>query len=236
VVTAADLTRRIAGHFRRIREEVEATLGLQRDRHLRLLDAIDELEQGTPINALGSILIAIEVGQGRILGSTQRLHREFMRSFNVHLFNRLEESIHAPKVLEMYLTFHTSSEDRTPYLPGFYREVDRQRRRGSLGAMEKTLDPILRMTNHADHISNELAKTALRTMEGAGVTTDKAKLNQRLQTASELQSQIIQELEALFALLGDWNEFQDVISNTRALRDKQRDLQDRTRSLQGGRK
>lgn len=236
VVAETDLARRIAGHFRRIREDVDGALSLQRDRHARLLDTIDELQQGTSPNALGSMLIAIEVGQGRVLGATQRIHREFMRSFNVHLFNRLDQSIHAAKVLEMYLAYHSQNEDRAPFLPDFYRSVERERRQGSLGAMEKTLDPILRMTNHADRIANQLADSALRSMEGAGVAADRAKLEQRLQTAGGLQAQIIQELETLFSLLGEWNEFQDVISNTRALRDKQREVRDRTDAMTGGRK
>lgn len=236
IVTPTDLARRIAGHFRRIREDVDKALTLQRDRQARTIDTLEELRAGAGPSALGSMLITIEVGQGRILGAAQRIHREFMRSFNVHLFNRLEESIHAPKVLEMYLEYHSQNESKSAFLADFYRDVSRERRQGSLGAMDKTLDPILGMTMISDRIASELASGALRALEGAGVASDVATLEKRLIDASELQGQIISELESLFGRLSDWNEFQDVISNTRALRDKQRDVQDRTRSLQGSKK
>ena len=41
------------------------------------------------------------------------------------------------------------------------------------------------------------------------------------------------ELEALLAQLDEWNEFQDLIHQARALRDAQRDVESRTRSLRG---
>ncbi len=236
VVAPTDLARRIAGHFRRIREDVDKTLGLQRDRMLRTIDSLEELQAGAGPKALGSMLITIEVGQGRILVSARRIHREFMRSFNVHLFNRLEESIHAQKVMDMYLEFHRQNEDREAFIPEFYRGVERERRQGSLGAMAKTLDPILGMTATADMISNDLAADALRALESAGVASDRASLERELLRASEIQGRIVKELESLYGRLSDWNEFQDVISNTRALRDKQKDVQDRTLSIQGGKK
>ena len=59
-------------------------------------------------------------------------------------------------------------------------------------------------------------------------------MGQRLDEAVAGQRQIERELESLLSRLDEWNEFQDLIHQTRALRDAQRDVQSRTRGLRGG--
>ena len=44
---------------------------------------------------------------------------------------------------------------------------------------------------------------------------------------------MIKEFENLLSQLDTWNEFQDVITNTRSLLDQQRDIQTRTKNLKG---
>ena len=65
----------------------------------------------------------------------------------------------------------------------------------------------------------------------AGARSDANELDARLGASLDLQNQILAELEALLGRLDEWNEFQDVISTARALRDNQRDVQSRTKAL-----
>jgi len=55
-----------------------------------------------------------------------------------------------------------------------------------------------------------------------------------LEEASTKQRAIIVEFKSLRDRLDRWNEFQDVITNTRTLLDQQRDVKARTKILQGG--
>ncbi|MFN9947953.1 MAG: hypothetical protein ACK56S_14000 [Planctomycetota bacterium] len=40
-------------------------------------------------------------------------------------------------------------------------------------------------------------------------------------------------MQQLLLLLQDWNDYQDLVQDVRALRDRQRDVQDRTKDLRG---
>ncbi|MCA8943382.1 MAG: hypothetical protein KDB80_12535, partial [Planctomycetes bacterium] len=231
VVEPTDLGRRISSHFRRIREGVEKALELQESR-LSLLDEIraDAVEAAR----LRDALITIEVGQGRVLAETRRVHRELMRSFDVHLFNRLEESPNAPKVLESYTRYYRENPAAEPLDPVFYRSVAEGRRAGAIGPMTKTLDPILGMIVRTDGLANDLAPSAVDAIERAQIAGTAADRSTELDRASQLQSRIVEDLRELRGQLDEWNEFQDVITQTRAIRDKQKDIRSRTESLQRG--
>ena len=94
------------------------------------------------------------------------------------------------------------------------------------------LDPILQMTAAAGRIATELAPKTLELMATARVAASTADAKEALQEAALGQSAIIKVLQELLTRLHDWNEFQDLIDNTRSLRDRQRDLRARTRALQ----
>ncbi len=236
VVDTADLARRISSHFRRIRDRVEKALSLQVDRRGRLDEIRESMLASADVRAIRDRLITIEVGQGRVLAESRRFHRELMRSFDVHLFNRLEESLHAPKVVQMYVQFHADNPSTEAFPPAFYRQVADARRAGTLGAMEKTLDPILAMVTAADQLSTTLCPRAVKEVESAGVSSDRSTLTAAVERAAATQVEITQKLEMLRGKLDEWNEFQDVITQTRSIRDKQKDIRNRTRTLQRGTK
>jgi hypothetical protein len=52
--------------------------------------------------------------------------------------------------------------------------------------------------------------------------------------ARKQQRAMIQEFKALLARLDSWNEYQDVLTAARSLLDQQRDIQTRTKTLEGG--
>ena len=100
--------------------------------------------------------------------------------------------------------------------------------------MEQALDPILQMTQGADRIANELAPEALKFLGIASVAEGNKDAAANLREASSRQRLIIEEFKALLKRLIAWNDFQDVITNTRALLDRQRDVESRTKTLGGG--
>jgi hypothetical protein len=234
VIGETDLLRRVSAHFRRIRENVEQNLKLLLDRTERLTDILDELDAGGALEKQKLSIAYVEVAQGRIRTAASRIHVELMRAFNFHLFNRMETSAHALTVLELYKSFHEAATEAKSFFPEYYRDLAARRADGRLGTMDKALDPILAMTHGADRIAETLAPEALRLLATARVAESNKDAVTSLTEASTRQRHMIQEFEALLTRLDRWNEFQDVITNTRSLLDQQRDVKNRTKNLQGG--
>ncbi len=234
VVGEQDLMRRISSHFRHIRSEVEFHLNMQDDRHERLLEIMEDLREGTKLRDLQVAITSIEVAQGQMLSAARRIHTEFMRAFNIHLFNRLEPSKHAQRVLDHYATFHQQNDQGSSFLPEFYEELTQMRQDGRIGSMERALDPILDMITRTSRIAKQLAPESLKLLAAARVAAGNTNAWQALESTNQLQQGIITELKALMNRLDTWNEFQDVINDSRSLRDKQREVHSRTLRLQKG--
>jgi hypothetical protein len=226
IVDEPQLAAAIAKSFRVLREEAAQALEVQTDRHARLLDL---LGRDTPGSAEGShVLTGIEVGQSRIAATCGRLHSGLMRAFDLHLWNRLETSQHAAEVLAIYQQRSRELQTALAFDPAFYRDLQAQRRAGTLGAMETTLDPILQMVGLADQLASETTPELARLLAQAQVARDPADRQQTLTQATALQQHIQESLQLLLLRLEEWNDFQDLIQETRALRDRQRDVQGRT--------
>lgn len=231
VVDAAQLAAAIARHFRSLREEVTQALEIQADRRARIAD----LQQEVPSTgaAVAQALTAVEVGQGRVQTAADRSHRQLMRAFDMHLWNGLETSGNAAKVVELYRTFHEARPEAPANDPGFHRELAKQRREGAIGALELVLDPILAMVLLADSLATDLGPRTSRLLAEAQVARDAAELTRVLREIGSAQDQAITALTQLRDRLEEWNDYQDLIQEARALRDRQRDVQLRTEELRG---
>lgn len=229
VVGESDLARRVAGHFRRLREEVDKAISLQQDRLDRTTEVIGELDQGAAPAGFGSELTLLEVGQGRLQNNADRIHQDLMRAFDVHLLNRLETSDAAAQVVELFLREHVQSQEAVASVRGFYRQLAEERKAGRIGALERALDPILAMIVSAASIGEQLAPATHKLLAEATVAATARERLDLLREAALQQKAIVQELESLRSRLDEWNEFQDVIQQTRAVLDRQRDVETRTR-------
>jgi hypothetical protein len=228
VVASNDLERRIAGHFRRVRTDVEKALELQRERRERLGGLLAD-RSAVPAAEATATLTALQVAQGRLQSMAGRIHAELMRSFNLHLLNPLDQGAQLGGVIDAFARAHGNPDDARPFVFEFYRTLAVQRDAGSVGSLGKFLDRILGMVTAADKVAEQLAPACVQQL--ASARSDAGELEQRLPNVRGLQDQIVSELEGLLAKLDEWNEFQDVISTTRALRDNQRDVQMRTKSM-----
>lgn len=237
VVDPVELARRISSHFRRVREQVESALDQQRGQR----DALESLLEDVPDPTTGRDprLVSLQVGQARIVATMRRVREGLMRAYDVTLFNGLEgaDSIHAPRVQELYLRFHREQSVAEAYVPGFYRLVGAEQDAGRIGPMEKALDPILEMTLRSDRVVEQDGREAVDALDTAGIAPTRDRLQGLLGTVAGHQQKILTDLEALLAQLDEWNEFQDVIQQARAIRDAQKDIEYRTRNLRedGGR-
>ncbi len=236
IVGESDLSRRIAGHFRRVREEVERALALQVERRDQTKDLVAEMERGTSQAELRTEVTRVEAGQGSIRGAAERIHQELMRAFDVHLWNRLEPAPAAASVVETWQSFHAANREPTPMPPDFYTTVAEARRAGRIGSLEKVLDPILDMVTTADRMARVEAPKAIAILGQAGVAATGGDRIGYLRDLVVEQDAVVESLTRLRGKLDEWNEFQDVVSQTRAILDKQREVQSRTKLQTGDRK
>ncbi len=233
VVDEADLQRRINGHFRRIREQVESALEIQQDRAARATALIESPPTAGREGERSTELVALLVGQGRILSTTRRIHVDLMKAYDAHLFNGLEgsDSLAVPTVVERYLAVHAASAVAEPWLPEFYRSVAADQAAGLIPPMDKVLDPILQMVGRADRLANQLVEATVAELQAAQVAGSTSEIVAHLQHVRGDQDRIIEELGLLLERLDEWNEYQDVVQQVRALRDAQRDVESRTRRV-----
>jgi len=231
VVEPPQLAEAIAKAFRSLREEASQALEVQTDRRARLEDLLQNGLSAT--SELAQVLTGVEVGQGRVMGNCERLHRGLMRAFDTHLWNRLDPSQHTAQVVELYRTFSSTLREPIAHAPAFYRDLAARRTAGTLGAMETTLDPILAMIGIADQLITTDAPQAARLLAEAQVARPGSDLTAALQEALKVQLRIQNTLQQLLLRLEEWNDYQDLIQEARALRDRQRDMQNRTEEARG---
>lgn len=230
IVDPPQLSAAIGRSFRTLREDLAQALVVQSDRRLRLEDAA---AKGLAGLELAQLLTGVEVGQSRVTSSCERAHRGLMRAFDLHLWNRLEPSQHAAAVVELYRTWSTSLSEPLALDPAFYRDLQQRRAAGTLGAMEKVLDPILLMVGLADQAANVDGPSAAHAVAEAQVAHTAGEVTDLLRQAIAAQQRVETGLQQLLLRLAEWNDFQDLIQETRALRDIQRDLQMRTEEAKG---
>lgn len=236
IVDPPQLAAIIAKVFRRLREEVTEADSIQTDRRTRLADLISRTEDpsSSPSEVeVAQILTGIEVGQGRITTSVSRAHRGLMRAFDLHLWNRLESSPNADKVIELFRQHSASLTKAVALDPAFYRDLARRRKAGTLGAMETTLDPILQMIDMTDQLVQTDVPAATRLLAEAQVARGEKDRMPLLAQAQAHQQHIEDVLKQLLLRLQEWNDYQDLVQEVRALRDRQRDLQNRTEQARG---
>jgi hypothetical protein len=230
IVDEPQLAAAIARAFRALREDVAQALDLQQDRAAR----VDELLAGAAGTAdLARAAPGVEIGQGRIRSALERAHRGLMRAFDTHLWNRLETSQNAPRVVELYVEHSRRQTEPLALDPAFYRDLADRRAQGTLGALERCLDPILAMIRLADDAAGPTAQAVARALAEAQVARDDAERRAALQRVRDGQRRLEQGLQQLLLLLQDWNDYQDLVQDVRALRDRQRDVKDRTQDLRG---
>lgn len=231
VVDDAELDRRIASLFRRVREDVERAVTDQvnrRETTTELLASPPDPSRGRPAS-----IVALQVGQVRIVSSIQRVHDGLMRAFDLHLFNDLEgpESRGASQSRDLHASLHAASDERRARLPQFYRQLAKARAEGRIAPMETVLDPVLDMVVTADALAETLGPAAVETIERASVAGTQDDVLAALEASEAIQTEMEKRLRALLDRLDEWTQIQDVVQQARNLRNEQMEIEARTRAL-----
>jgi len=228
IVDEPQLAAAIARSFRGLREDVAQALDIQQDRAARL----DELlAEGAAAGDFAQQAPGLEVGQGRVRASLERAHRGLMRAFDLHLWNRLETSQNAARVVDLYVERSAGLVEGVALDPAFYREVQQRRVAGTIGELERCLDPILAMLTLADGAASATSDAIARALAESQVAKDETDRRAALVRAGQGQRRLVADLNELLLRLQDWNDYQDLVQDVRSLRDRQRDLQDRIQDV-----
>lgn len=230
IVDATQLTATIARLFRGLRQDIQQALEVQTDRREALEDVNGREIAGAE---LAQALTGVEVGQGRVASTVERVHRGLMRAFDLHLWNRLETSQNAAQVITLYEQHANALREPIALDPAFYRGLSAARAAGSLGALELCLDPILLMIEMADQVGSTDAPAVARALGEAQVARSPGEREALQAAAIAGQKRIEESLAKLLSRLEEWNDYQDLVQEVRALRDSQRDIHNRTEDVRG---
>tara|TARA_R110002096_G_scaffold161998_13_gene329060 strand:- start:2482 stop:2784 length:303 start_codon:yes stop_codon:yes gene_type:complete len=99
--------------------------------------------------------------------------------------------------------------------------------------MEATLDPILQMIDMTDQLAQNDVPGVQSLLAKAQVARGDQDRMPLLVQAQAHQQHIEEVLKQLLLRLEEWNDYQDLVQEVRALRDRQRDLQNRTEQVRG---
>jgi hypothetical protein len=188
IVDEPQLAAAIARAFRALREDVAQALDLPRTAR----PASTNCSPGPREPRTSRAAPGVEIGQGRVRSALERAHRGLMRAFDTHLWNRLETSQNAARVVELYVEHSRRQTEPLALDPAFYRDLADRRAQGTLGALERCLDPILAMVRLADDAAGPTAQAVARALAEAQVARDDAERRAALQRVRDGQRRLEQ--------------------------------------------
>lgn len=224
IVSSDELLRRVQDRLARARLGVQQLVELQRERRARTRELLASLEGDQLSEAAGPGEIgAVLIGQRRVQGDARSLARELAAVTETVLYARVDERA-APLLQELdrgsaRITdrgFHpelwTALAARVPAGPG-------------TGIAEKLVAAVGLAIDAAEHSAGR----AVESLRAAQDATDLSGARRLLAAAEEEQAATLVRLEALLERLAEWDNFQSVLSLTRDILNRQRNLLERTK-------
>ena len=225
VISADEFLRRIQDRLARVRLKVDALATLLHEKQSYTRDLISSLESDEPnaadVTAIGTALS----GARRVHGDARAVSRELASITEGLIFSGLDER--AGPMLDALAERTLPIADRG-FHPEPWLELTRLQREGRLGQSDFA-DKLVEIVGLALSISEGNAQGAIDGLRRAQDEHDFTVAYDTLVDVSELQSDAASKIEALLALLSEWDNYQSVLSSTRDLLSRQKNLLDRTR-------
>ena len=222
VVSVDELMRRVQDRLARSRVQVGELVELQREKHRRTLELLASLEGDQPADAASPAEIgAALTGQRRVQGDARALARELASVAETVLYARVDERA-APLLAELD---RRSSEltDRS-----FHPEVWSALAERS-GAGTGLADKLVGAAALAVRTAEEEATRAAEKLREAQDAGDLPAMQAALASAEADQRAALSQLELLLERLAEWDNFQSVLSLTRDILNRQKNLLERTK-------
>lgn len=221
IVTADDLLRRVQDRLARARLTTDGLADLQREKRTRVEELLESLKSDSPLE--GGDALALQsalAGQRRVQGDAEALTRELASITETVLYARLDEK--AGPLLERLDRALATVADRR-FHPEVWRALVAARQEAPVGSpgVAAHLVDILAL---ALEISEEHATGAAAALDRAQSGVGMADVLDALVEAAELQTETLARLEDLLERLAEWDNFQSVLTLTRDILDRQKDL------------
>ncbi len=232
IVTRIELERRLEELRRRLREDVRKLQKKQLNVQEKVLalaaashDGSEELSSSAFDPAEREAILDAEVTENRLFSDGKRLSTDLARIFDVHLFNRLEESSLTENVIaSLFESFREPSDDPL----SAYRKIIADHARGSAGDSDQ-IGKMVTMLRVLFRASFERIPEASKLLKQARSTVEKESRRELLGQSAEAQRRVLEDLELLLNKMEEWEDFQSLVQMTRDVIESQEGIRTRTR-------
>jgi hypothetical protein len=225
VVSADEFLRRIQDRLARVRGKVEGLAGLLADKQGYTRDLLASLESDEPGRADQSGLQTALVGARRVEGDSKALSREVASIAEALLYSRLDDR--ADGLLAELERQSADIFDRN-FHPEPWLELLELQRAGRLGKADFA-DRLVEIVGVALEISEADAPAAIDDLRRAQDLADISAQHESLLRVLDRQSAARASTEKLLSLLSEWDSYQSLLSATRDILTRQKNLLERTR-------
>jgi hypothetical protein len=226
IVTREELHRRLQDRLAQARLDALRLSETQREKRNRIIELLDALD-GDDAGGEGVAITAALSGERRVLSDAQALARSLAVAAEDVLYARLDDK--AAALLEFYDARLQDAVDAR-FLPEPWRALASANAAGQLSTegfaagLVALVDLALEISE--DHVT--AAVEALGAAEAAGVAAEAAA---SLERAGEAVDRVLARTEDLLAALAEWDNFQNVLTLTRDILSRQKEIRDRTQQF-----
>jgi hypothetical protein len=228
VVTPEELLRRLQDRLGQARMDALRLSDEQRAKRARIEELLDALDGDAPLATGESLALAAALaGERRVLADAQALARSLAAAAEDVLYARLDEK--AAALLDFYDGLAAQAFDAR-FQAGPWRELANATSTGTLPD-EGFAARLVRLVGMALEISEDHATLAVQALDDAEEATTRAAVADLLQAAAERAAGVEKALEELLAELAEWDNFQNVLTLTRDILNRQKTLRERTQQF-----
>ncbi len=225
LVQRAELERKLNDWQVRLKTQIHKMVSSQESNRdeLRELLALDTGESRLASSDAQAILDA-EIAQNRITNESKQAGRDFRQIFNTYLYNRIENS---PLTEKLIADLQTSArrfdvEELERYRELFARVPETERQKSDILGKQLTMLELMLEVGEATSPETTDYLTASRKTEDGG---ERKRL---IAGAIERQDLILQTFETLLRKMQEWEDFQEVVQETKELIELQKSVRNRT--------
>jgi hypothetical protein len=199
---------------------------LQLEKRRRTLDLLASLESDEPsLSAEAAEVAALLTGQRRVLGDARAIERELAAIAEAVIYARIDERA---EPLLAFLDPRLAEGFARGFRAEPWRALVDAHAAGQLGA-SGLAGKLVEILGAGLDIGETLCSEAADAVERARDADDLTLVHEDLTLASERQAQALARIETLLELLAEWDNFQSVLSLTRDILSRQKNLSEQTK-------
>jgi hypothetical protein len=213
VVSDGEKMRKIADRQLRVKQNVAAAKKSQEER-LAGLDAILAAQGADAVETRE--LTALEVDQGRVVGSARQIARDLADVAQDFVLNRLDPAPAAERVLAFLLDRLQAVRARNAFDFTPYADLAAAHAKGDFGELQQ-LGNLIAMLDLGMQASEKDAQKALESLRGARMTARGEDRLALMKIAGEAERKVVDDYTKLLEKMEQWEDFQEILDLWRGL-------------------